>query len=71
MSSYILDRDLLLNPGSGTSRVTTTSMTQHLIDVNSNTALLGSVYQRSVDNEMKKQITDVRILLIFLPFVFN
>lgn len=65
MSSYVLDRDLLLS-ALGSARVTTTTTTQqqsNWIDANSNTALLGTtVYQRNTDQEIKKQMADVRIL---------
>lgn len=58
MSSYVLDRDLLLN-SLASARVTTQS-TANWIDANSNTALIGTtVYQRNTDNEFKRQMADV------------
>ena len=59
MSSYVLDRELLLNSLSS-ARVTQTSTTNWL-DANSNAALLGTtVYQRTTtDCELKKQMADV------------
>lgn len=58
MSSYVLDKDLLLN-SLGSARITTTSTTQWL-DANSNAALLGTtVYQRTTDAELRKQMADV------------
>ena len=60
MSSYVLEKDLL-----SSARVVTTSTSQNWIDVNSNTALLGSTtfYRTSCDAEMKKQIADVNIFM--------
>lgn len=57
MSSYVLEKDLL-----SSARVVTTSTSQNWIDVNSNTALLGSTtfYRTSCDAEMKKQIADLQ-----------
>lgn len=58
MSSYVLDRELLLN-SLASARVTAQSTT-NWIDANSNTALLGTtVYQRNTDNEFKRQMADV------------
>lgn len=56
MSSYVLDKDLLQSA----RLTTTTTQSVNWIDVNSNTALLGSTsYYKSSDTEMKKQIADV------------
>jgi hypothetical protein len=73
MSSYVLDRELLLSAlGSGrvTSTQITTTTTQQAaaansasnwIDATSNAALLGTtVYQRQNDAEIKKSVSDVR-----------
>jgi hypothetical protein len=67
MSSYVLDRELLLNTlGSARNScqhqtITTTTATQNWIDANSNSALLGTtVYQRTTDTEMRKQMADVK-----------
>lgn len=78
MSSYVLDRELLLN-SLGSARnstcqhqhqhqtVTTTMATQNWIDANSNSALLGTtVYQRNTDAEMRKQMADVNNIYMFL-----
>jgi hypothetical protein len=64
MSSYLLDRDLLL---SGRP----TSNSSHWIDANSNVGLLGqSLYQKN-DHELKKTLADVRIIcLIFKTILF-
>jgi hypothetical protein len=68
MSSYVLDRELLLNTlGSARNstcqhqhQTITTTSTQNWIDANSNSALLGTtVYQRNTDAEMRKQMADV------------
>lgn len=64
MSSYVVDKDLLQSA----RLTTTTTQSMNWIDVNSNTALLGSTsYYRSSDAEMKKQIGDV----IYLQLVNN
>ncbi|RNA35480.1 hypothetical protein BpHYR1_013038 [Brachionus plicatilis] len=59
MSSYVLDRELLLN--SLASARATAQSTTNWIDANSNTALLGAtVYQRNTDNEFKRQMADLQ-----------
>ncbi|CAF0745813.1 unnamed protein product [Brachionus calyciflorus] len=59
MSSYVLDRELLLN-SLASARVTGTTTSQW-IDANSNTALLGAtVYQRTTDTEIKRQMADLQ-----------
>lgn len=69
----MLDRELLLSAlGSGrptataaTTQLHTTTTTSNWIDANSNAALLGTtLYQRTTDNEFKKQMTDVRHIFI-------
>jgi hypothetical protein len=75
MSSYLLDRELITNrvitttttsPGSGGIGCSSPHQHQHntnLIDVNSNSALIGSsLYCRGNENELKKQIADVNEL---------
>jgi hypothetical protein len=58
MSSYVLDRDQLLS-SLNSARAAAASAT-NWIDVNSNAALLGtSLYQRTTDNELRKQMADV------------
>ena len=60
MSSYVLDRELLLNSLGSGRVVTTTTAQSNWIDVNSNSALLGSnIYQRNTEAECKKQMADV------------
>lgn len=67
MSSYVLDKDLLQSA----RLTTTTSQSVNWIDVNSNTALLGTThYYRSSDSELKKQIADVNKSLIFFYMFF-
>ena len=57
MSSYVLDRDLLLTSARKCEHQASTS---GWIDVNSNAALLGTtVYQRNNDCEIRKQMADV------------
>ncbi len=59
MSSYVLERDLLLTC---TSARTAASQQQanSWIDVNSNAALLGTtVYQRNTETDLRKQMADV------------
>jgi hypothetical protein len=55
MSSYILERDLLTS-----ARQTTTTTTNHWIDVNSNQNLLGNVVYQRNETETRKMIADVR-----------
>ena len=63
MSSYVVDKDLLQSA----RLTTTTTQSMNWIDVNSNTALLGSTsYYRSPDAEMKKQIGDVTYLQLLI-----
>jgi hypothetical protein len=60
MSSYVLDRELLLNSLGSGRVVTTATAHSNWIDVNSNSALLGTnIYQRNVEAESKKQMADV------------
>lgn len=57
MSSYVLDRDLLLTSARKCEHQASTSS---WIDVNSNAALLGTtVYQRNNDCEIRKQMADL------------
>ena len=61
MSSYVLDRELLLT--ACTSARAAPAATNSWIDVNSNTALLGTtVYQRNTESEIRKQMADVRLV---------
>ena len=63
MSSYVLDRDLLLT----SARVVTNTCANNWIDANSNTALLGTtVYQRNTDADIRKQMADVIINKIII-----
>jgi hypothetical protein len=54
MSSYVLDRELLLASARNNAN------NNNWIDVNSNASLLGTtVYQRNSDSEIRKQMADV------------
>ena len=54
MSSYVLDRELLLASARNNAN------SSNWIDVNSNASLLGTtVYQRNSDGEIRKQMADV------------
>jgi hypothetical protein len=54
MSSYVLDRELLLASARNNAN------NSNWIDVNSNASLLGTtVYQRNSDSEIRKQMADV------------
>ena len=66
MSSYVLDRELMLSAAACLSArrpqepTATTTTTTTWIDANSNASLLGtSVYQRNTDTETRKQMADV------------
>lgn len=62
MSSYVLDRELMLSAAAClSSRKQETQQTaSSWIDANSNATLLGtSVYQRNTEAETKKQFADV------------
>ena len=69
MSSYVLDRELLLT--ACTSARTAQPANNSWIDVNSNTALLGTtVYQRNTESEIRKQMADVRLLFWIFELFF-
>lgn len=69
MSSYVLDRELLLNSlGSArnschhhTTTTTNVAASTNWIDANSNSGLVGSsLYQRTADSEIRKQMADLQ-----------
>lgn len=64
MSSYILERDLI-----SSARATTTTTTNHWIDVNSNQNLLGNVVYQRNETETRKMIGDVGKFLHYLSLI--
>ena len=70
MSSYVLDRELLLN-SMNSARASQPPGASNWIDVNSNNALVGSSsYQLrggGADQEFRKQLTDVGNSLSLFP----
>jgi hypothetical protein len=66
MSSYVLDRELQLLSACASARAPQTPQPHSWIDVNSNTALLGTtVYQRTTETDIRKQMADVYIIYLF------
>lgn len=63
MSSYVLDRELLLTSARNSASAAATNW----IDVNSNAGLVGTtVYQRNTDCEIRRQMADVNKRIFFL-----